>query len=187
MARKDFSSDFNSGLEIYTPEVLDSGLEIIKDEQNEMIYRTVENKIDFEYHEKTVGDIIYTKKYKINSHGKVLVEDYETSIDLNGDILTLNIFDGMDKSTEQVELNLGENNDLDPNIEAMARCSEIWPSGYTGKTISKLSGHSYARNYKINKGISRVGTLDIIVDLPDKNFDEYAKLVDSLVTQEKML
>lgn len=104
---------------------------------------------------------------------------------MNGDILTLNLIDNMNKTTEQVELNFLEKNYLEPNIENMARCSKIWPSGYTGKTISRLSGHSYAKNYKINKGISRLGTLDINVKLPDKNFDQYAKLVDSLVAQEK--
>ena len=182
---KDIKSDLNSDLRIYNPEVFNSGLEIIKDGQNEMIYRTVENRVFFEYQEKTIGDIIYTKKYKILGSEKLLVEDYQTNIGLNGDILTLNLFDNMDKTTEQVELNLWEKNYLEPNIETMARCSKIWPSGYTGKTISRLSGHSYAKNYKINKGISRLGTLDIIVKLPDKNFDQYAKLVDSLVAQEK--
>lgn len=67
----------------------------------------------------------------------------------------------------------------------MARCSKIWPSGYTGITTSKFAGHGYARDYKNNKGISRLGTLDIIVNIPDKSFDEYTKIVDSLVTQEK--
>lgn len=58
---KDIKSDLNSDLRIYNPEVFNSGLEIIKDGQNEMIYRTVENGVFFEYQEKTIGDIIYTK------------------------------------------------------------------------------------------------------------------------------
>lgn len=47
-----------------------------------------------------------------------------------------------------------------------------WPSGYTGIKSSKGAGHSYARNYKTNKGISRLGAGDIIVNIPNKAFDE---------------
>lgn len=182
---KDFSSDFNSGLKTYDPEVLENKIEILKDEQNEMIYLTVEDGLTFEYHEKTDENTVYTKKYTIDSSGKTLVEDYETNVELVDDILTINTFDKLNKTTEQVEMDLGEDGNLESNyIETMASCS-TWPSGYTGKTVSKFAGHSYARNYKTNKGISRLGTLDIIVNIPDKTFDQYTKIVDSLVTQEK--
>lgn len=59
-----------------------------------------------------------------------------------------------------------------------------WPSGYTDKKASKAVGYSYARNYKTNKGISRLGREDIIVNIPSKSFNEYARIVDSLVSQE---
>lgn len=181
---KDFSSDFNSDLKIYDPEILGDELEILKDEQNEMIYRTVEDGITFEYHEKTNGNTVHTKKYELDSSELTLVEDYETTVNLVDDKLILNTFDNLNKTTEQVEMDLGENSNVESNdIVAMASCS-TWPSGYTGQTVSKGTGHSYARNYKSKKGISRLGTLDIIVDIPDKSFDEYTKIVDNLVSRE---
>lgn len=182
---KDFSSDFDSDLKIYNPEVVENELEILKDEQNEMIYHTVEDGKTFEYHEKIDKSTVHTKRYELNNSNKTLVEDYETNVHLVGEILTLNTFDNLNKTTEQVEMNLGVSNNLESNIVTMSSCVNVWPSGYTGKTVSKFAGHAYAKNYKTNKGISRLGMRDIIVNIPDKSFDQYTKIVDSLVSQEK--
>lgn len=94
-------------------EVLDNELEILQDEQNEMIYRVEEDGVTFEYHEEINGNIVYTKKYRIVDSVKTLVEDYETNVNVTADTLLLSTFDNLTEITEQVEINLEGNANVD--------------------------------------------------------------------------
>lgn len=105
---------------------------------------------------------------------------------MNDNEVILNVFDNVNKTTEHSNLSLDAGFENAVISVASSRCTNIWPSGYTGKVVS-LSGHSYAHNWGKKQGISRLGMRDIIVNLPDKKFDEYTRVVDDLKSQEKSL
>ncbi|MET3655159.1 hypothetical protein MKY15_05710 [Sporosarcina sp. FSL K6-1540] len=173
-----------------TRDLDDSGINftVIQDEEDFMLYQMEENRIVYEYEEITVDDVVHTKKYKITGSLRNLIEDSSTTLILSDDRLILSTFDNMNKTTEQTSLDLNNLNvgETGNSVTTFARCSKIWPDGYTGKKEA-ITGHAYANNYGEKLGISRLGTLDIIVKTPDKKFDEYTRLVDSLVAQEIQL
>ena len=163
----------------------DIGLKLtVVDESEEFIaYSLEENGFTYYYEETTSNDVVYTKKYRMNESSNVLTEDYETSFVLVGDMLSITVKDNILNTTETTQTDVSELISGEPDYTDMAKCSSVWPAGFTGKK-SIASGHSYAQNWRTLEGISKVGTRDHIVKIPDKNFDEYTRLVDSLVTQE---
>lgn len=162
-------------------ESLENKLTVFQDEEDFMSYRTEENGFIYDYEERTVADVVYTKKYRVTQSSRTLVEDSSTTVKLVDNILSLSVYDNINNTTEQIEINA---NNLDTEYSVMVKCSQVWPSGFQGKKPI-VSGHQYAHNWKTNQGISRLGTLDIIVKTPDRKFDEYTRIVDSLIAQEK--
>lgn len=162
---------------------LESKLTVYQEEDEFVSYRIEENGFVHDYEERTVGDVVHTKKYRVLQSSRILVEDTSTTVTLNGDILKLSIYDNINNTSDTIELNANSFNAV-PEYTEMAKCSEVWPAGFTGKK-TVVAGHQYAHNWTTKEGISRLGTKDIVVKLPDREFDEYTRIVDDLIAQEK--
>lgn len=187
---KSFSADYEENLEsmlAFDFEVI----EIIKDTEEEMIYKTLEDGIIYLYEEQTIDNTVTTSKFLLDGNKPILSEKFETTSVLNEDTISTTQKDLLtNKTFSETTINLEVASDPDITVynPPVLYSEPIMSTTTTNAWVNTRSAGSKYSYYKYSNGggIARsLSSYEKRVGSYTTAFDTYTRNVDATLRLER--
>lgn len=169
-------------------------IEFIKDTEEEIIYKTLEDGKIYLYEEQIVGDVITTKKSLVANGTSTLTEKFSTTSILNGDMISViqkDLLTNMVINDAKISISepLPSYDDSDvvpPKYASSIGVNNEYTTMATGTWVnSRTAGQKYAYyKYSNGGGLARQGSRQKAIGSYTTKFDNYTRLVDSARSYE---